>query len=75
MQVTILFFLSISVLNPFERLLYVLIIPIDFKITNFSLYYTCLFTLMVTIIVLSNSQAPLQRKNGHKDYVCRSNTH
>ena len=39
---------------------FVAMIPIDCKITNFSLYL--LFILFATIIILVNSQAPLQKK-------------
>jgi len=40
--------------------LFIAMIPIDCKITNFP--YTCLFTFLATIIILANSQAPLQKK-------------
>jgi len=40
-------------------LLFITMIPIDRKIT---IFYTCLFTFFVTIIILVNSQVPLQKK-------------
>jgi len=41
-------------------LLFIAIIPIDYEITN--LPYACLFTFLVTIVILVSSQAPLQKK-------------
>ena len=38
-------------------LLFITMIPIDFKVLN-----TCLFTVLVTIIILVNSQVLLQKK-------------
>jgi len=48
-------------------LLFITMIPIDFKVTSFP--YTCLLTFLVTIMVLVYSQAPLQKKNDHKDFL------
>ena len=41
-------------------LLFIAMIPIDCKITNFP--YTCLFTFLVTIVILVNSQVPFRKK-------------
>jgi len=52
--------ISAGVMTDLVSLLFVAMIPIDCKITIFSL---CLFVyFFVTIIILVNSQAPLQTK-------------
>jgi len=48
-------------------LLFIAMIPIDCKITNFSLHLFVNFFL-ATIIILVNSQVPLQKKKDHEYY-------
>jgi len=41
-------------------LLFITMIPIDYKMQIFP--YTCLFTFLVTVIILVNSLVPFQKK-------------
>ena len=57
--------LSAGEMTNLVSVLFIAMIPIDCKITNFP--YSCLFTIFIKIIKLVDSQAPLQKK----EFICQ----